>query len=122
MYSKLEEHSPGVVLPACLHQRNCGSCFLPCRASLWNPAKHRIGCMLWIIAGLSVWVGAAQPACAHGATRDLTDYSDPGIMFTVSISIDPPPGTGVVGVEDAPPAGWPVSNISNGGIWVNCAF
>jgi len=39
-------------------------------------------------------------------------------MFTVSISIDPPPGTGVVGLEDVPPAGWSVSSISNGGIWI----
>ena len=118
MYSKLDEYNPGVVLLPCLHQRSCGNCFLFGRATLWNPAKRRTGCMLWMIAGLAVWPGAAQPAYAHGATRDLSDYSGPGVMFTVSISIDPPPGTGVVGLEDVPPAGWSVSSISNGGIWV----
>ena len=55
------------------------------------------------------------PALASGALRDLPDSSVPGVLFAVTIALDPPPGTSVAAAEDAPPSGWTVSNISNGG-------
>jgi len=63
------------------------------------------------------WAGSARPVFAEGATRDLSDYSLPGVTFTVSIAIDDDPTTDLVGVEEAPPSGWTVSAISNGGEW-----
>ena len=61
--------------------------------------------------------GSAKPVFAEGATRDLSDYSLPGVTFTVSITIDADPTTDLLGVEEAPPTGWTVSAISNGGEW-----
>lgn len=118
MLCRFDEYSAAVLLFPRLRERRCVDRFLLAHAGCWAPPRCRSGYMLSIISGLTVWAGAAQPAYAHGAARDLSDYSDPGVMFTVSISIDSPPGTGVVGLEEVPPAGWPVSSISNGGIWV----
>ena len=64
--------------------------------------------LLWALPNL---------ALADGATRNLPDFYDPGVLFNVSIIIDPPEGVMVIGLEDTPPAGWTVSNISNGGYW-----
>ena len=55
------------------------------------------------------------PALGAGAARDLPDNTLPGQPFTVTITLDVPPGTSVAAAEDAPPPGWNVSNISNGG-------
>ncbi len=52
---------------------------------------------------------------ADGATRDLPPEYCPGVTFEVSISIVPPAGTSAFALEDVPPVGWPVSNISDGG-------
>lgn len=54
-------------------------------------------------------------ANAQGATRDLSQFVGPTSTFTVTIAVNPPAGTSVVGVEEAPPSGWTVSVISNGG-------
>ena len=81
------------------------------------PMRMCLRAMAVSIAGALGWVGAARPVVAEGATRDLSGYSEPHVVFTVSIAIDPPSGTTVVGVEDTPPAGWSISNISNGGTW-----
>ena len=73
-----------------------------------------------IAAGLAVlvWIGTAASALADGATRDLPDLYEPGALMSVSIEVDAPPGTEVVGLEDVPPSGWTdVSNISDGGIY-----
>ena len=67
--------------------------------------------------GLFIITAAAPSAYAEGAIRDLSNYTSPGATFTVLISLVPPKGTEVVALEDAPPVGWPVSNISDGGIW-----
>ncbi len=53
----------------------------------------------------------------EGATRSLPCGYTPGESLTVSISIDPPPGTLAAGLEDSPPGGWTVSTISNGGVF-----
>lgn len=66
---------------------------------------------------LITWVGPVRSASAEGAARDLSGFTDPGVVFTVSIDIDAPAGTILVGLEDTPPPGWSVSNISDGGTW-----
>lgn len=58
---------------------------------------------------------ATPPVWGQGATRDLPDYYIPGVTLTVTIAIDAPPGSGAVALQDAPPAGWVTSSISNGG-------
>ena len=75
-----------------------------------------------IAAGLAVliWTGTATSVLADGATRDLPEVGEPGVMLTVSIEIvaPPSPDTEVVGIEDVPPSGWTdVSNISDGGVY-----
>ena len=57
----------------------------------------------------------AYPTCI--ATRDLPDVYGGGSPFTVTIATDLPPSASTHAVEDAPPAGWAVSNISDGGSW-----
>ncbi len=37
------------------------------------------------------------------------------VPFTVAINVVPPTGTSFYGIQDQPPAGWPVTQISNGG-------
>jgi len=69
------------------------------------------------LVGLFVWLGCAQVVCAEGASRDLSGYAGPEVTFSVSIAIDPPVGTIAVAVEDAPPTGWFVENITDGGTW-----
>lgn len=65
---------------------------------------------------LSVWLGAWVPVLADGATRDLPDLYCSGVVLTVSITTDAPPGTVVVILEDHPPDGWTdVGNISDEG-------
>ena len=40
-----------------------------------------------------------------------------GVPFTVAISVAPPAGTSFYAVQDQPPAGWPVTQISHGGVF-----
>jgi hypothetical protein len=54
------------------------------------------------------------------ATSDFTpDSYTPGSIVTVCIKVVPPCGTQAYAVEDSPPPGWAVNNISNGGVWDN---
>ena len=57
----------------------------------------------------------SSAAFGSGASRDLPDSIVPGTSITVTILLDPPPGTSVAAAEDSPPPGWTVSNISNSG-------
>ncbi len=66
-----------------------------------------------LVAG---WVMAAHAAYGDAAVRDLSGFSA-GQTFTVSIVLDIPGGTQVAALEDAPPSGWVVSNVSDGGTW-----
>ena len=67
-----------------------------------------------LFCGLAV--GAAVPRAAADPIRDLPGgYYVPGVAFTVTITLDTPPGTVVAGLEDGPPDGWPVCNISHSG-------
>ena len=72
-----------------------------------------------IIPLVSVFALAMTPVSllADGAARDLPDCYDPGNALTVSIAIQVPSGTSAVGLEDSPPTGWTVSNISNSGVF-----
>jgi hypothetical protein len=65
----------------------------------------------WAWCACATWVAPAVAA----PIRDLPDSYTPGGTFTVAITLNTPGGTSVVGAEDAPPAGWTVSNIDNGG-------
>lgn len=59
---------------------------------------------------------AAATAAGQSAVRDLPPVYGGGVTsIPVSITINPPQGVAVVGLEDKPPASWPVSNISDGG-------
>lgn len=62
-------------------------------------------------------LGAPLHLRAQTPTRQLPESYVPGVAATVSIVINSPGGTGVVGVEEVPPSGWSVSAISHGGEW-----
>jgi hypothetical protein len=63
-------------------------------------------------------LAAASPLFADGATRSLADFSGPGTVFTVTITVETPPGTLALGLEDSPPPGWTqIDNISEGGTY-----
>lgn len=79
----------------------------------------RAGGRLFVGLIVSIVVSGAFAPTARGqsALRDLSSFSGAGTTFEVSLSIDVPAGVNVVGVEDAPPAGWVASAISDGGFW-----
>lgn len=52
-----------------------------------------------------------------GGTRGLPTCYEPDASFTVRIVVKPTVDTLVVGLQDFPPAGWTVSNISHDGEW-----
>ena len=68
-----------------------------------------------LVLGLSLGTLLAIPAMAQEAERDLPDSVGPSETVSVSISLVPPGGTAVAGLEDRPPIGWTVSNISDSG-------
>ncbi|HEX7859982.1 MAG TPA: Ig-like domain-containing protein [Verrucomicrobiae bacterium] len=49
--------------------------------------------------------------------RELPRGYTPGVPFTVTLIATPPIGTQAWAVEDGRPGGWPVSNISHGGVY-----
>jgi hypothetical protein len=67
------------------------------------------------ILGLGLFGILASVALGSGAIRDLPNSILPGATVTVTITLDPPPGTSVAAAEDQPPTGWTVSNISDSG-------
>ena len=69
------------------------------------------------LVGVLVLTMTPVSVLADGATRDLPDCYTPEVALTVSIAIQPPPATSAVGLEDAPPVGWTVSNISSNGVF-----
>jgi hypothetical protein len=89
------------------------ACTIPFRNG-HNP--RRLAIMLGASA-LFASAGSLTPVRAESVTRDLSNYSTQSVTFTVSITIDADPTTDLVGLEEAPPAGWSVSAISNGGEW-----
>jgi len=69
------------------------------------------------IDSIALAVGLSAPmAAGQSAVRELPPTYGGGVSsFTVTITINPPQGVAAVGLEDRPPADWPVSNISNSG-------
>jgi hypothetical protein len=69
------------------------------------------------IAWFALAVGVSAPiAAGQSAVRDLPPSYGGGVWsFTVTITISPPPVVEAAGLEDLPPTGWPVSNISDKG-------
>ncbi len=51
------------------------------------------------------------------AARDLPTCFIGGEALTARVSYVPPTGTFAIDIEDTPPTGWVVSDISNGGSW-----
>ena len=71
-----------------------------------------------VLAGVFAWSGMALPGFADGATRDLPDSYTAGVAFTVSISVEPTPGTLAWVAEDSPPEGWTeIDNVNDGGLY-----
>lgn len=80
-------------------------------------SRHERGRVRLLIPCLLCLFALTAPAWGQGATRDLSDFSGGGATFTVSISPSEPPSATIMGIEDAPPPAWSVSNISDTGTW-----
>lgn len=80
----------------------------------WRLGNRRVVALAGVMAfGLST-----STLFGQGATRDLAAYTDVGVPFAVTITLDPPPGTEIAGLEDSPPIGWTaIENVSNGGLY-----
>ena len=52
-----------------------------------------------------------------GVRATSTPTYTPGVPLVVSVSVVPDNGSVAYAIEDAPPAGWTVSNINEGGIF-----
>lgn len=77
--------------------------------------KHFRAWLLAIVCGCLAT--ARGPVLAQTPLRDLSGFSGPEGTFQVAITLNAPPGAVVVGAEDAPPGGWTVGAISDGGSW-----
>ena len=66
----------------------------------------------WVSTNGISGVVSANP---NSAVRSLPGGYPPGTAFTVTVDVTPPAGVGAYAVEDQPPAGWMVSNISDSG-------
>ncbi len=80
--------------------------------------RPRLMVRLTTSVALLALTGAPQLLFGAGAARDLSGYTGPDMPFTVTITLDLPPGTDVVGAEDGPPPGWTaITNITEGGTY-----
>jgi len=93
---------------------------------LWRIGEtyHRVtgDCPACWMGGLSADGIAAELAADPGtrpswATAEIVGAFSPGGTFRVTITVTPPVGALAWAVEDRPPAGWRVTNISAGGAW-----
>ena len=68
---------------------------------------------------LGALLGIARTSLGQtcSATRALSTGYVPGLPLPVSITVQPEPSTQVYSVEDTPPSGWAVSDISHGGLF-----
>jgi len=73
----------------------------------------------WAIVGCILSVGSVAPTKGQvcTASRTIPPSFSSGAPFVVTISAQPDNSTQVYAVEDTPPAGWTVSNISHAGIF-----
>ena len=68
-------------------------------------------------AALAGTSGIAKAAAAGAAVRTMPSFYTPQIAVSVTIAVTPDASVSSYAVEDAPPAGWTVSGIDNGGSW-----
>ncbi len=54
---------------------------------------------------------------AATATSSLPGFFTPQVAFSVSLTVAPDTGTHVQAIEETPPSGWTVGNLSHGGAW-----
>jgi cytoskeletal protein RodZ len=75
------------------------------------------------VSGVGGQATATTTVTVHAATADtaISSFStttfQPGDGLTVTLIVTPPTTTSSYAVEDIPPTGWTVSNISNAGSW-----
>ena len=70
--------------------------------------------LTWFTVGVAA---IASHTYAQGATRHLPIGYVGGVSHTVSIDLNTKGESTTAGIEDMPPTGWAVFNISNGGVW-----
>lgn len=86
---------------------------------LWNPAliyQARVFHDLYPVSELAVFYpgGFSTPPVAY---RSHPTYYQPGQKMTVTLMVVPSPGAAAYALEEQPPAGWEVSEISGDGIY-----
>lgn len=67
----------------------------------------------WCVLG--IFGAQSTPLLGEGALRNLAAFSGGDSTFTAVITITQPPNVFSAGLEDTPPPGWIVSNISDSG-------
>lgn len=85
------------------------------RARLIPIRRRRVVWGASCAAAMGLGVCTPRLAFGAGAVRDLPGAVYPGSTITVTIQLTPPTGAAIAAAEDAPPVGWTVSNISDGG-------
>jgi len=90
-------------------------CWVPGQesASAVMPAGGTLGSMHALPSLLSASLASASST----AVRSLPPDYEPEVAVDVGIEVTPDAGTLAYAIEDAPPAGWTVSDISDGGSW-----
>lgn len=88
---------------------------------LWNTAyqvKARVFMNEYAVSEIrSFEHDPADPAPELTAQRELPDFYQPGQNMVVSISVKPSTSAIVYAIEDQPPVGWTVEQMSQGGVW-----
>jgi len=70
-----------------------------------------------MVLGASLGIARTSLGQVCSAKRALSATFVPGLPLHVSIPVQPDPSTQVYAVEDTPPSGWAVSDISHGGLF-----
>jgi hypothetical protein len=81
--------------------------------SCWVPGATSITAMALAAAS----VPAEYVVAASVTSRALPSCYTPSAAVAVTVTVTPDSAVGVYAVEDAPPTGWTVANISNSGTW-----
>ncbi|MBI1824979.1 MAG: hypothetical protein HY287_17380 [Planctomycetes bacterium] len=79
--------------------------------SRWRFSSDRSLRLAVVVLANAAWSTAA----AQLPSRALPGTYNAGATFTVTITLNAPGGLTVAGVQDRPPTGWAVSNISDSG-------
>ncbi len=73
------------------------------------------GSRLLAVAWLGLLCGMRLAAAT--VTSSLPGFFTPQVAFSVSLTVAPDAGTRVQAIEETPPPGWTVGNLSHGGAW-----